>query len=389
MTRLVDRSLVTVERDEPERYRLLETLRQYARDRLVKAGQAESVRKRHRDWYLHLAERTKPELIGPRQVFWLDRLESDVGNFRAALEWTLEHGSAELGLRLGGALWRFWFARDFLSEGRDWLSRILAAPGAEAPAVARAEALDGACELSFNLGDRVAILRLAAESLAIYRALGDCRGTAWALRQMAIPTLNGGDDTRAEGLATEALALAREANSPWVVAQILTVVGDIALARGDYRGARDVHHESLRLLRNLGDQRAIMTELYSLGVVALREGDYVAMRAFFEESLDISRDVRSSFRIGLSLAHLGGLARIEGDYARSQALLEESLDQARRSGSQALTSWALLNLGSLARSKGDVREGRDVGTGKRLGITRFSGYITNTRGILLLRHPGG
>src|SRR5207245_636606 len=129
LTQLVDKSLVVAEgADQEERYRFLETIRQYSEEKLLEAGEAEPVRNRHRDWFLQLAERAKPELTGPEQVLWLDRLESERDNLRAALEWAIERGPANLALRLAGSLWRFWFARDYLAEGREWLMRALAAP---------------------------------------------------------------------------------------------------------------------------------------------------------------------------------------------------------------------------------------------------------------------
>jgi predicted ATPase/DNA-binding XRE family transcriptional regulator len=130
VTQLVDKSLVQVEQhDGEERYRLLETIRHYARDRLAESGETDRVRDRHRDWFLQLAERAKPELVGSQQVVWLDRLEAD-DNLRSALDWCVQRGPAELGLRLAGALWRLFYVRDAYVEGREWLNRVLAAPGA-------------------------------------------------------------------------------------------------------------------------------------------------------------------------------------------------------------------------------------------------------------------
>jgi tetratricopeptide (TPR) repeat protein len=352
----VDKSLVQVEkRGGEERYRLLEIMRQYGRDRLAEAGEVEATRDRHRDWFLALAERAKPELIGPDQVAWLDRLEAERDNLRAALEWALERGPAEPGLRLAGALWRFWFVRDAMGEGRDWLMRALAAPGAPAPTAARAEALDGACELAINSGDYQAVPRLAEKCVAIYRALGDRRGTAWALCHLANQASHTGDAGRAEELAAEALALAREADAPWVAAQALHALGKAAYHRGDYPLARRRHDESVALLRALGDRRAIHGALWDQATLAIDgRGDYAGARAYLQEALVIARELRSGYRISGSLGGLGILARLEGDYDESRTLLQEQLALARQSGDRWMTGIALFELGSLVRVEGDL-----------------------------------
>jgi tetratricopeptide (TPR) repeat protein len=393
LTRLVDRSLVVVERGEQERYRLLETLRQYGRDRLVEAGEAEGARERHRDWFLQLAEQAKPELIGPRQVFWLDRLEIERDNFRAALTWTVERGSPELGLRLAGALWPFWSARDFLGEGREWLARVLVAPGADAPTAARAEALAGACMLANSMGDDLLLLRLAEENLAICRTLGDRPGIACAVLSLARRAMNAGDHVRAEELGAEARVRAREAGAAWVTAEALSTPGEAALARGDYPLARERIDEGLRILRNLGDWRSVAGTLWSPGIAACHQGDYGAARAYFQEAVAISRELRSGHSLSLSLAFLGGLARLEGDFDQSRTVLEESLILARRTGNQIATGVALLNLGSLARTEGDTGHGetfvkesvvayRDSGwTAATLTAIGFCGVLAIKRGV--------
>lgn len=183
LTSLVDKSLVIAEGQVgEERYRFLETIRQYAQDRLVEAGEAGRVRDLHRDWYLKLAERAEPELIGPRQVVWLERLATEQDNCRAALEWCLERGPAESGLRLAGALYWFWLVRDHNTEARWWLKRVAAAPGAEVATLARAKARLALWLFAHSAGDDAAARGAAEEALALYRQLGDRRGVAWSLR---------------------------------------------------------------------------------------------------------------------------------------------------------------------------------------------------------------
>jgi tetratricopeptide (TPR) repeat protein len=356
LTGLVDKSLVLVEgQNGNTRYRVLETIRQYAGEKLLAAGEAEAVRDRHLDWYLGLAAQAKPELIGPRQVAWLDRLERERDNLRGALEWALERGPVELALRLAAAVWRLWQVRDNPNEGREWLLRVLAMPGAGGPTRARAEVLDGACEIAMqDRGDDPAVPRLGEECLAIYRALGDRRGTAWALCHLAHYAANTGDAERAGELAAEAVALAREADAPWVVAQAVEAVGKAVHTRGDYQLARRHLEESLAIFRTLGDWRAVASGLLWLHWCSLEQGDYAASRTYGAEGLAIAHELHSKGHISSLLCGLGILTRVEGDFTRSRALVAESLDLAREVGDRALTGAMLLNIGWLARVEGDV-----------------------------------
>ena len=184
LAHLVDKSLVLAEdQDGEERYRLLETVRQYAQDRLRDAGEAAAVRNWHRDWFLELVERAEPNLQGPEQAIWFERLETEHDNLRAALAWSeTDSGGLEAGLRLAAPMWWFWILRGHLREGRDRLERMLAL--SPAPTVARAKALQGAGYLAFAQGDYDHARALMEESLVLSRQLGDKRGIAIALAQL-------------------------------------------------------------------------------------------------------------------------------------------------------------------------------------------------------------
>jgi tetratricopeptide (TPR) repeat protein len=356
LTQLVDKSLVQVEKREgEERYRLLETIRQYARDRLVDAGESETVRNRHFDWFLELAERVEPELIGPRQVAWLDRLETEQDNFRAALAWGLDSRPAILGLRLVAVLWRLWHVRDRQSEGLDWLRRALTAPGAEIATAARAKALQGVVELTpFALGGSSAEqLRAAEESLTICQAIGNRAGAAWSMNMIGRTASDEADYTRAELLFEQALALARQEKSRWVTAQVLEGMGELAATRGSLLSARQNFEESLALFRDLGDRRAISGSCFHAGLDAGLLGDYVAAHAKFTEALSISREIGARVWCGYVLLQVAALARIEGNFERSHKFVDESLTIARESGSRWVSGWGLACAGWLARAEGD------------------------------------
>ena len=183
LTSLTDKSLVVAEQEQGQtRYRLLETVRQYAGDRLGESGERESARERHQACFVALAEEAEPQLTGPEGAKWLDRLEREHDNLRAALEWD----NREVALRIAGALFRFWYVRGYYSEGCKWLADMLASSVAQAHTPARAEALYAAGVLAYCQGDYAAALSLSEECLTLFRELGDKQGSANSLNNLGI-----------------------------------------------------------------------------------------------------------------------------------------------------------------------------------------------------------
>src|SRR6266446_950637 len=211
LSSLVDKSLVVPEQEDAQtRYRLLETVRQYARDRLEDTGGRAAVRVRHRDYYLALAEEADPKLKGAEQAEWLRRLEEEHDNLRAGLEWSLAEAETGGGLRLCGALQRFWWTRGHLTEGRQWCTRVLCKAGAEERTRERAYVLNAAGVLSYHQGDYPAARALYEESLAIRRELGDRSGIAASLGTPGTVAVNQGDHPAARALQEQSLAIYRE-----------------------------------------------------------------------------------------------------------------------------------------------------------------------------------
>jgi non-specific serine/threonine protein kinase len=206
LTSLADKSLVVPEQEDAQtRYRLLETVRQYARDRLEDNGGSAAARVRHRDYYLALAEEADPKLRGAEQAEWLRRLENEHENLRAGLEWSLVEAGPQEGLRLCGALQRFWWTRGHFTEGRQWCTRSLCKAGAEERTRERAYVLNAAGVLSHDQGDYPAAKAFHEEGLAIRRELGDRRGTAASLGNLGNVALNQGDYPAARALLEESL----------------------------------------------------------------------------------------------------------------------------------------------------------------------------------------
>ena len=244
---LVDKSLLNREEQiaggEP-RFVMLETIHEYARERLSESGEAQEIGERHARFFLDLAEKAEPELNGDEQEFWLRRLEDEYDNIRAALRWAPEH-TPELGLRLAGALWLFWEIRGYLSETRHLLADLLSQPRTLAHTVERAKALHTAGNLADTQGDHEAALDYYTESLVIYRELGDRRNAARPLNGLGLVAWGKGDFVAARSFLEESLAIKRELANPSSISIALNNLGLVAHAQGDYSTARAYLEESL------------------------------------------------------------------------------------------------------------------------------------------------
>jgi non-specific serine/threonine protein kinase len=351
---LVDRSLVVVDKsgDQP-RYRLLETIRQYGHDRLVDADEAQATRDKHRDWFLALAERAEPELIGPRQVEWLDRLELEIDNLREALEWSVGQGAAEPALRFVGTLRMFWIVRDYWSEGQRWSERALTTPGEVATAHPRAKALEtlGAC--AYFMVDFATMQQAYEKCVSVSREVGDVDLEARAVRQLGVYASERGDYASADSLYLRALNQARECGNRWVMAQALEGLALIAAGRRDWDTTLRLLAESLELFRMLGDWRAIATSLCYVGLAAAELGDYEATRAPLEEGLSIYQTLRFRAASVVAASYVGMLAQFAADLPRARSLLDKGLATAREIGVKWAMCSALSAQASLALAEAD------------------------------------
>ena len=330
---LVDRSLVVtdVHPDGTTRFRMLEMLQQYALERLVERGEADAARGQHAAWVLALAERAGPELRGPREREWSERLEGECENLRAALRWLVERGEAERSLRLGSALWRFWSVRGHLIEGLDWLEQALALSGASGDVTdqvlrARAGALNGAGNLAMARGEHGERGRLSTKR-AWRSSAGSptrparrsrCTTSAWPPETWAIarwrerastrasPSSGGLGDTRNAGLS-------------------LLNLGRLSHDAGDRERATTLYADSLAHFRAAGSAQGVATALNRLGELARDRGDLAAAVRFHDEALSMHRDRADPWGIGLSLTGLARVAVVRGDQVQSKALAVESL----------------------------------------------------------------
>ncbi len=327
---LVDQSLAQVGGPEAEpRIGLLELIGEFGAERLAASGEEAALRRAHALYFLALAEAAEPALTGPEQGAWLDRLEREHDNLRAALRWAHSSGEAALGLRLAGALWRFWFMHGHLSEGRSWLDALLALQRSgddtgESTSL-WAKALNGAGMLASVQGDFGRAATLLEQSLALMRVSGHKLGISDALGNLGIVAYYQGDYGRAAVLQEESLALARELGEKGGVAASLDNLGLVAMEQGDYGRAAALYEESLALVRERGDTWGIALVSNNLGAAVARQGDYGRAVALLEESLALRRDLQDTGGMAASLNSLARLACQQGDDRRAADLHEESL----------------------------------------------------------------
>ncbi|MGI8684819.1 MAG: ATP-binding protein [Acidimicrobiales bacterium] len=351
--RLVDKSLVVadglVEADRwarSTRYRLLETLRQYGAERLEASPEGASLRARHLDWARSLAQRGDAGLGGPEQAYWLEVLEAEHDNFRAALAWKPD-------LALAAALGRLWERRAHWAEGRSLLRLALEADGNAAPPAIRARALQGAGALAQRQGDYAAARQLLDESLSIARGIDDQSGVAASLLALGNVATSEGRHVEASTLYEQTMSMGRDIGDRAAVAAGAANLGWLAAMRWDDVRAIELLEESLALRRQLEDRHGAATVSTALGHVRRNRGEYALARSLHEESLRIQRDLGDRYGAAWSLTHLGLGLQWQGDTAAAGPLHEEALMIRRQIGDRLGVAWSLLHLADVLQAAGD------------------------------------
>jgi predicted ATPase/class 3 adenylate cyclase len=400
LSSLVDKSLLRqAEQENGElRFSMLETIREYALERLAESGDEEGTLRKHALFFLDLAEIAEPELRGARQTYWLDRLETEHENLRAAMAWAIEKGEAEIGLRLAAALWRFWYMRSYFTLGRQWLTAALVLPGAADKSAARAKALNGLGNLATSQGDLSAARSAHEESLALARELHDQQATAATLNNLALIAAAEARWDEARGLLEEALAINRQLGNRALEAVALTNLGEVIHRQGnyaearatqeqslklftalqdrwgmagalgelgsvvadlaDYQSARDLYRRSLALRRELGDKRGTAATLISIGEIEWKLNEYRSAQNLFEEALAVFRDLGDKRGVGSALNHLGNVALYRGNLERAADLYAESQALRLEVGDKRDIASAYNNQGLLAMERGDFAAAR-------------------------------
>ncbi len=365
LSTLVNRTLVRLSqaqlRETTVRYNLHDLIRQYCADHLLENPDVYvAVQKQHCAYFLALAETADQELRGPNQLEWLNRLDQELGNLRAALEWSLKsaaQGTDEPALRLSGALRWFWRMRGHFYEGHNWLIETLR-QSSERSIAGRASALLGMSLILNGLGDLGAARPLAEESATIYRKLNDQRGLAEALTLTGLTLAWQGEVNLGQARLEEALAICRGAGNRWGEAQALYRLGSFL---ADYAGnptGRATLEESVAILEDLGEKYVLASVLISLGIVDVGLGDYAAARARFEHGLAIAREIKHPWGMADALTNLGCVCRILGEYSTAQSHFEKALQVYREHGRSIWEIDVLCALAENAISQGDLATAR-------------------------------
>jgi predicted ATPase/DNA-binding SARP family transcriptional activator len=364
---LIDRSLLrwSAALDEAKRFDLHELLRQYAYERLVDAGEEQAARIRHLDFFLKLAERARPGLDGVEAPAWMQRLENELDNFRAALDWSLlNEESVSAGLRLASALAEFWGRRGYLSEGRNRLEALLARMELDRGAGDRpyesihARGLCAAGDIALLQGNLAEARARFEAGLSLSKALGEQVVAAAAFLGLGTIAWTQADFGLAQDRFEQSLRLYRTAGDEHGSAMALRRLGHAFRIQGHYAQAVTCYQQSLELYRKAGDQRGIAQISESLGLLARLQGDLDQAQSLAEESLALRRTLRDTLGISFSFFNLGAVAYERGDARQARLYLEECLAIRRRLGDQVGAAAALNILGDVALDQGDVQQAR-------------------------------
>jgi predicted ATPase/DNA-binding CsgD family transcriptional regulator len=358
---LLDKSLLH-QREQGEwepRLMMLETIREYGLECLTVQGEMETTQQAYAAYYLMLAEKAKPELQGPQQDIWLERLEHEHGNLRKVLGWLLEQEEIEKALRLGVALARFWEVHGHLSEGYHWLDRTLSSSQNIAVSL-RAWGLNEAAWFVCLQGKTDQAEKLLSESLSLFRTLDDKRGSALALRRRGIAARMRGQYGEAGSLAQEALQLFNEAGDRGGVAHVLLLQAYLAIDQGEYVKAGLLLEECLSVFRELGDKRRKALVSVYLAQVLFAQGDPVRAQILAQESMALAKPLGDKETLALGFRLCGQIALRQDDVVTARSLFAESLVLARERGHQWGTAEVLSLLARTATIQGDYLEARTL-----------------------------
>jgi tetratricopeptide (TPR) repeat protein len=323
------------------RFRMLEMLREFGEARL-NAEERVYLLQCHTNYFHQLAEQAEQYLSGAESALWLDRLETEHDNLRAALRWSWNHGNAEAHVGLACALGQFWIIRGHLNEGRAWLQSALRLDS-DTSGRARVRALNAASRLVWHQGDYGLAQSFLEECLTIQKELGDGEGLARVYNNMGNLAFLQSDYGRARLLLEESLALFRDLGDREGTAGALNEVGNVLYRQGDFESARPLFQESLEVFQRLGHEEGMARALNSLGLMAWHQGDAAAARSFQERSLTLFQKLEDKWGIAFTLTNLGNVSAMQGDYEKARALHGESLRRFREMGDRRGSAYALNN----------------------------------------------
>jgi predicted ATPase/class 3 adenylate cyclase len=355
---LLDKSLV---RRRDDRFGMLETIREFARERFDASFEAEAIQRRHAEWYSGFATRAAQHLYGPDQVSWLQMLEADHDNFRASLVRAFTVGDPELIVDLAAALHPFWYKHGHIEEGRRWLERALEVCGGHSDAL-RARLSQGASVFAGTQDDWERARELAEDALALYRRLGDSRGVAIILRDLGAAAVRGGDYVAAKRFYEESASGLRELNERRLLATVIANLGDLAFRQGHLVDAAERTQESLAMQRELGATFGVAISLITLGFISVCDARDEDARQALEEAMLLANDLGSTDNLAYAFEGMAAVAAVRKEWERAELLLgrSEALREATATelevAEQTVHEQTLTALRA-ARSAEEIREG--------------------------------
>lgn len=356
LTSLFDKSLVVADISEKAtRYHLLETVREYAAEHLTQSGESEELHRKHRDYFLALAEEANPKLQGPEQQTWMERLEIEHDNLRAAIAWSQpREGEAEAEMRLAAALHRFWDVRGYWSEGRRHLEKAAAREESQQPTFARAQALGVIGWLAYRQGDYAVTRDYCEQALAINRTVGNRHGEAFNLNTLGLVAQAQGDSAVARACQEQALAINRATGNRIGEAFNLNHLGMMAQEEGDYTTARACYEQALALSRAIGNRTGEAFNLNNLGLLAKELGDYETAHNCLDQALTINREMGNRAGEAHNLSALGRIAASQAEMERARFLQVKSLRIRQQLGSVPQIAESLEAFATLATLQGQA-----------------------------------
>ena len=358
LSSLIDKSLVMYEpRSEGSRYRFLESIREYARERLEASGEAAEYRQRHAAYYADLAVDTEPRLIGPEQGALQEQLEQEHDNLRTALTWGRENEAGAItALRIVSRLWRFWMQRGYWQEGREQLRHVLDAPQSRPDSELRSRACNGAGMLAYRMGDFAQARLFLEDSLAVARRRQDKRGIAVALGNLGHVPAAQGQFAEAREMYGEALALSREQGNESGAAYSLIGLGNVAASLGELPTAQQQYEEALTLFRRLGDTGGELLILGNLGWVALTQKDGPLAKTRTEQALALCRQLKRTEGEALYLPNLGAACELAGDMAGAWECYRQALQVSLQLGDKRTLAATLETLAAYYLRTGEYAQ---------------------------------
>jgi len=378
LSALIDKSLLR--RDRAGRFDLHELLRQYAHEKLIEAGQADRVQAQHLAWFLTLAQTAEPQLKGKDQAVWLQRLEQANDDLRAALTWALDHGDIAAAAQLGVALWQFWWTRGYLSEGRQWYSRLHAHSEA-LPIEIAAKLFNQAAVLAAEQGDFGEAQRLFEANLALNRKRSSTSGMANALNNLGALAIQQAHYDQARAFLEESLPLRRQLGNPAHIAATLNNLGTAAHCQGDLERAQPYFDESLTLYRQLEDVRSIAGVLNNLGGIALERSHPDQALTLYRESLTRRADLGDQAGVAECLEGLAAVAVLRMQPHRSAQLYAAAAVLRERVGAPLPPANEAANarfVNAAQTQLGEVGWADGFATGRTLSLEQAIAYALET-----------